>query len=143
VPQPRSDDIRRFCELDGWTRRSTVRRGQGDHTRFEKRLGDGTILRTKVSHGNDEIHDPGLWRHIWRDQLGLESEDEFWRVLETGEPAQRPSTEPVSPEGPSLPAWLVDALIRQAGVPVDEVRGLTEEEARNRLHEFRSRPQDS
>ena len=139
MPQPRFDDLRRFCELDGWTKKTTVRRGEGDHTRYEKRLVDGTILRTKASHGNDQIADPSLWRHIWRDQLGLESEDEFWRVLETRQPAERPSAQVQPPEGPSLPAWLVEALIRQAGVPFEEVRQLDEEEARKRMHEFWSR----
>lgn len=143
MPQPRFDDIRRFCEFDGWTKKSTIRRGEGDHSRFEKRLDDGTILRTRASHSNEQIGDRSLWRHIWRDQLGLESEDEFWRVLETREPAHRPRTEPERPHGPSLPAWLVDALVRQAGVPPDEVRELTEEEARQRLHDHWSEPGSS
>ncbi len=142
MPQPRFDDLRRFCELDGWTKKSTVRRGEGDHTRYEKRLEDGTILRTRASHSNEQIGDPSLWRRIWRDQLGLESEDEFWRVLETREPASRPSTQPQPPEGPSLPGWLVETLIRQAGLPIEQVKGLTEEEARRRLHEFWSQPRE-
>jgi hypothetical protein len=142
VPPPRFDDIRRFCELDGWTKKATARRGEGDHTRYEKRLTDGSILRTKASHSNAQIGDRSLWRHIWRDQLGLESEDEFWRVLETGQPAARPGAEPEPPEGPSLPAWLVDALIRQAGIAINEVRGLSEQEARDRLHEFWSTTQE-
>lgn len=143
VPQPRFDELRRFCELDGWTKKSTVRRGEGDHTRYEKRLDDGSILRTRASHGNEQIGDPSLWRHIWRDQLGLESEDEFWRVLETGRPADRPSAEPQPPEGPSLPAWIVEALVRQAGLPIEEVRTLSEDEARERLHELWSRRRDA
>lgn len=142
MPQPRFDEIRRFCEVDAWTKKSTVRKGEGDHTRFEKRLADGTILRTRASHSNEQIGDPALWRHIWRDQLGLESEEEFWRVLETGQPADRRIGEPQPPEGPSLPGWVVEALVRQAGVPIDEVRVLSEEEARQRLHEFWSRPRD-
>jgi hypothetical protein len=142
VPQPRFDDIRRFCEIDGWTKKSTVRRGEGDHTRYEKRLPDGSILRTKASHTNEQIGDRSLWRRIWRDQLGLESEDEFWRVLRAGKPAARPTAEPRPPEGPSLPAWVVEALVRQAGLPIEEIRVLTEEEARERVREFWSRPRD-
>jgi hypothetical protein len=48
-------------------------------------LPDGTILRTKVSHGRGEIGDPGLWR-IWHEQLGLESEDDFRRALSERRP---------------------------------------------------------
>jgi hypothetical protein len=136
VPQPRFDDIRRFCELDGWTKTSTVRRGEGDHTRYEKRLADGTILRTRASHSDEQIGDRSLWKHIWRDQLGLESEEVFWRVLETRRPVDRPGEAPARPEGPSLPGWLVDALIRQVGLSLDDVRKLTEQQARDRLHEF-------
>jgi hypothetical protein len=139
VPQPRFDDIRRFCELDGWTKKSTVRRGEGDRTRYEKRLGDGTILRTRASHSNEQIGDRSLWQHIWRDQLGLESEEEFWRVLEARRPADRQGEAPERPSGPSLPGWLVEALIRQVGLSLDEVRQLTEQQARERLNEFWSR----
>ena len=142
MPQPRFDDLRRFCELDGWTKKSTVRGGEGDHTRYEKRLADGTILRTRASHSNEQIGDPSLWRRIWRDQLGFESEDEFWRVLETRGPASRPGRHPQPPEGPSLPGWLVETLIRQVGLPIEEVKGLTEEEARRRLREFWSQPHE-
>jgi hypothetical protein len=136
VPQPRFDDIRRFCELDGWTKKATVRKGEGDQARHEKRLADGTILRTRASHTNEQIGDRSLWRHIWRDQLGLNSEEEFWRVLETRRAADRPGDEPARPEGASLPGWLVDALIRQVGLPLGEVRELNEQQARERLHEF-------
>jgi hypothetical protein len=142
VPQPRFDDIRRFCEIDGWTKKSTALGGEGDNTRYEKQLLDGSILRTRASHGNEQIGDRSLWRHIWRDQLGLESEDEFWRVLRTGKPAARPTAEPKPPEGPSLPAWIVEALVRQAKVPIEEIRVLTEKEARERLRTFWSRPRD-
>jgi hypothetical protein len=136
VPQPRFDEIRRFCELDGWTKKSTVRGGEGDHTRYEKRLADGTILRTRASHSDAQIGDRSLWRHIWCDQLGLASEEEFWRVLETRRPADRPGEAPARPSGPSLPGWLVEALIRQVGLPLDQIRQLTEQQARERMHEF-------
>jgi hypothetical protein len=142
VPLPRFDDIRRFCELDGWIKKSTVRKGEGDHTRCEQRLEDGTILRTRASHSNEQIGDRSLWRHIWSEQLGLAIEDDFWRVLETQRPADRPSTQPRPPEGPSLPGWLVEALVRQAGIPLSEVSVLTEHEARQRLNEFWSRSRD-
>jgi hypothetical protein len=139
VPKPRFDDIRRFCELDGWTKLETVRRGEGDHTRYEKQLPDGTILRTRASHSNEQIGDSALWQRIWRHQLGLESEADFWRVLETRRPAPRVVAATERPQGPSLPAWLVDALVRQVGMPLEEVRALDEEEAQARLHDFWSR----
>jgi hypothetical protein len=141
LPQPRFSDIRRFCEIDGWEETKTTRRKTGDHFRYRKSLPDGRILRTRASHGNEQIGDPSLWRHIWRDQLGLEAEDQFWEALETREPVVRTAPEP-APSGPSLPAWLVDALVRQARVPFGQVAAMSDEEARERLNEFYSRPRD-
>jgi hypothetical protein len=141
LPQRRFSDIRRFCEIDGWEEMKTSRGKTGDHFRYRKTLPDGRILRTRASHGNEQIGDPSLWRHIWRDQLGLESEDQFWETLETGKPVVRTAPEP-APSGPSLPAWLVDALVRQARVPFGQVAAMSEEEARERLNEFYSRPRD-
>jgi hypothetical protein len=141
LPQPRFSDIRRFCEIDGWEETKGTKGKAGDHFRYRKTLSDGRILRTKASHSNEQIGDPSLWRHIWRDQLGLESEDQFWEALATGEQVDRTAPEP-APSGPSLPAWLVNALVRQAGVPFAEVAAMSEEEARERLNEFYSRPTD-
>jgi hypothetical protein len=139
LPQPRFSDLRRFCEIDGWEEQKGARGKRGHHFRHRKVLPDGRILRTKASHSNDEIG-RDLWRHIWREQLALESEEQFWEVLETGKAVDRIREEEAAPSGPSLPAWLVDKLIRQAGVPPEELAQMSEEEARERLNEFYSRP---
>ena len=139
--QPRFSDIRRFCKIDGWEELKGARGKRGDHFRYRKVLPDGRILRTKASHGDDEIV-RDLWSHIWREQLGLEGEDQFWAALETGKPVDRARAEEAPPSGPSLPAWLVNNLIRQAGVPPEEVARMSEEEARQRLDEFYARPTD-
>lgn len=139
--QPRFSDLRRFCEIDGWEETIGATGRRGDHFRYRKILEDGRILRTKVSHGDDEIG-RDLWRHIWRDQLALEREEQFWETLERGEPVDRIPPEQPAPSGPSLPAWLVNALVRQAGIPFEEVARMSEEEARERLNEFYSKPKD-
>lgn len=139
VPPPRFSDLRRFCEIDGWELLSRVRGGAGDHVRYRKVLRDGTILGTRVSHGRGGIADPGLWCRIWREQLGLESEDDFWRALEAAEPVQRGSNRPARPEGRSLPAWVVAGLLR-AGVSEEDIRTLSPEGAERRLRDTWSRP---
>ena len=73
MPPPSFDDLRRFVEIDTWEELERVRGGAGDHRRYRKVLADGTILRTRVSHGSGEIGDAGLWKRIWRDQLGLDA----------------------------------------------------------------------
>ena len=141
MPQPRFSDIKRFCQLDGWQEKKGSSGSRGDHYRYRKTLADGRILRTKVSHGDDQIQDASLWRHIWRDQLALESEDQFWEVLESGQPVDRTPTEP-APSGPSLPGWLVDNLIRKVGLTPEEVAQLSDQEAHDRLNDFYSRQQE-
>src|SRR5690349_16152560 len=41
VPQPRFGDLRRFCEIDGWSKDKGARGKTGDHDRYIKQLGDG------------------------------------------------------------------------------------------------------
>lgn len=98
-------------------------------------LPDGVILRTRVSHGGGEIADPGLWARIWRDQLGLESEDAFWEALRTGRPVARGDPPPGPPTGPSIPGWVVTGLLR-AGRTEAQIRGLTADAATQLLHEI-------
>lgn len=138
MPQPRLSDLRRFCQIDAWEEVTKGRR-RPDHTRYRKVLDSGDVLRTKVSHGRGTIEDPSLWSHIWREQLGLESEDQFWAALDSGEPVPR-ATSTASPSGPSKPAWLETQLIYSAGVPEGEVAAMTESEARERWDEFCARP---
>ena len=139
MPPPSFDDLRRFCEIDGWEELQRVRGGAGDHRRYRKVLADGTILRTRVSHGRGEIGDPGLWARIWREQLGLEREDVFWQTVRYGRPVDR-GDKPVSPpSGPSIPAWVVTGLLR-AGHTESEIRVLGADEARRLLEELWIRP---
>lgn len=141
MAQPRWSDLRRFCEIDGWEVRGRTRGGTGDHFRYRKILSDGRVLRTKASHGSDEIGDPSLWRHILRDQLELESEEQFWDVLRTGEPVSRTPEVAPSPDADSIPVWVVSGLLR-AGVPEADIREMSAEDAQRRLAELWSQPRD-
>ena len=141
MPQPKFSDSRRFCQIDGWEETKGASGKRGDHFRYRKVLEDGRLLRTKASHSDDELGDPSLWRRIWRDQLGLESDDQFWEALESGKPVDRGQPAP-APAGPSLPGWLVENLIRKVGMSPEEVAQLTEQEASDRLNEFYSQPPD-
>ena len=126
MPIPDKKDVKRFCELDGWEKTEAE---SPDHHRYRKRLDDGTILRTKVSHGRGSIcRAPQLWTKVWRHQLGLASEDQFWEVLKTRKLAPRGApAEP--PAEPQMPAWLFEALVYTFQVDEDEVRSLSEDEA--------------
>ena len=138
MPQPTFDDIRRFCEIDGWSEKGGARGKTGDHDRYIKQLADGSILRTKASHRNEQIGDPNLWHRIWKEQLGLESEEQFWTALRTRTPVPR-GTE--APKG--TPDWLIRRLINQVGLKENEALALSPEEAAARWEQFMTPPRDS
>ena len=126
MPVPDKQDVKRFCELDGW---EETEPNSPDHHRYRKRLDDGTVLRTKVSHGRGAVcHTPALWANIWRHQLGLNSEEEFWEVLKAREPVQRTERE-APPREPQMPTWLYEALVHTWGMDEDEVRRMSKDDA--------------
>ena len=123
---PQKRELRRFCEIDGWDQIK-----QTDHYRYTKRLPDGDLLRTKVSLGaGPACNDPNLWAHIWRTQLRLESEDQFWEAVQSGEPVPRGPQPGPKPE-PQMDAWLFEHLVYRNGMPEDDVLALSAEEAMN------------
>jgi hypothetical protein len=129
VPVPDKKDLRRFCELDGWEQTEASR---PDHDRYRKTLENGDILRTRVSHGRGPAcDDPALWNRIWRHQLALASEAEFWEVLRTRRPADR-GAPPAAPQQPGMPAWLFEFLVNVIGLPENDVLNMTEDEAMQR-----------
>jgi hypothetical protein len=116
--------------------RESARGKNPDHWRYRKVLRDGTILETKVSHSTMQYgHE--LWSRIWKHQLGLASASEFWQVLATGTPANRPGDlPPPSPAGHGLSIQLVTSLTKVANIPMHEVAKMTPEEAQKRWNEF-------
>jgi hypothetical protein len=84
-------DHQKFCETEGWYCVSHGGGGKGrDHYRYEFVLGDGRILRTKISHPVEQrkTYGAGLWRAILRDQLCV-SEEQFWCCVRNGTSPQR------------------------------------------------------
>ena len=127
-------DLARFFSSDRW---SETRR-TGD-IRYEKQLPTGELLRSKRPSGKTgETIGPDLFREILRTQLRV-SVSAFWECIDAGAPVARRSG-PLPDRPASLPAWLAAALERELRLRGDEMMGMSEEEARHRLHEYRSRP---
>ncbi len=129
---PTAAEFKRFLAVDGWTERA-ARGGTrtGDHWRFERTLADGTVLRTKVSHGSGsaQIADAGLFKHILRDQLRV-TEDEFWLAVDKSIAPSRPEDRTMAPPAAeTLPHDLVSNLVRKAGLTPQQVGAMSKDEA--------------
>ena len=80
---------------------------------------------------------PTLWPRIWKRQLRLRAEDEFWRGLD-GEPVQYDVPRGVEPAYP-LPDFLARHLREDRHLPEREIATISREEAQRRLNEWYSR----
>ena len=72
---PKFRDLKKYCEKTGWV---LIR--DTDHFYYEKVLADGTVLRTRVSHGLAGEIPANLWKKILKQQLRV-TEREFWEGL--------------------------------------------------------------
>ena len=79
MPLPRWGEIREFCLKQGYEERRT------DHFRYQKVVAANTVSGTMVSFGKDGLElKPGMWLRVWKRQLRLASEDDFWSGLAGG-----------------------------------------------------------
>lgn len=129
---PSREDHDDFCTTEGW---SLVRGATGKpvthHCTYEFALGDGRVLRTRISRPVDRTqYRRSMWSHILRSQLEV-TEGEFWRCVDEGVLPRR--TRRPSPPRRSLPLHVVEGLARH-GISPQEIGAMTEEEATERLH---------
>lgn len=130
---PTFDEIEAFLGIDGWSQdRST------GHDFYEKVLPDGETLRSHTSFAGNKTMSPGRFKTILADQLKV-SEAEFWEAFRSKRPVSRPSRQP-RPAPESLPNWLREALRHECGMNEKDLVLLTEDEARQRLSQCRSKP---
>jgi hypothetical protein len=129
-----------FCLTEKWEAVRNARGGKvTHHITYELPLMDGRRLRTRVSRPADNTtYGPSLWKTILRDQLEV-TEEEFWACVKAKQlPDRGQEAQPAS--GSSLPAGLVYQLLHVARVPEAEVKGMTLEQANERMAEHWSRP---
>lgn len=125
----------RFCEVEGWTEVSNARGKPTRHHRtYELRLGDGRVLRTRISRpANADTYGSSLWSHILDDQLQV-TETEFWTCVDDDEVPVR-AVVTSAPEGTALPASLAYQLVHTLQLSSAEIASLTLEEAVARMNE--------
>lgn len=122
-------DHQRFCQIEGWTE---VRDARGKptqhHITYELPLGDGRILRTRISRpANTQAYGRSLWSHILDDELQV-TVDEFWDCVDTRQ-APRRVRETNEPVGAVLPAGLAYQLVKALHMTTEEIQALSLEEA--------------
>lgn len=127
-------DHARFCETEGWERRTSARgRAGSDHVKYQLVLPDGRVLITRISHPpGRQAYGASMWAHVLRDQLQVD-EGTFWACVNDRVVPSR-GARPVPRV--SLPAGLVHALIHQVGVPEAIVAELTLDKAIARVNEY-------
>lgn len=120
--RPTWGEVRRFCERQGFAKRET------DHTFFDKTFPGGETAGTKISRGVDgETLTKAHWVLVWRRQLRLRSEDDFWCGLEGGEVAYDIPAPSAAPE--PLPDYLRRFLSTVRHMGEDEIATMSKDEA--------------
>ncbi len=129
---PRWGQVRQFCEIQGY------RKSETDHTHYSMPLPDRTTSGTMISHGKDgqTIAAP-TWQRVWKHQLRLVSEEEFWKGLR-GERVQydvSPMPEVSQPLPDYLQRFLRDKLHYDGG----QIARLSRAEAQELMDEYHGR----
>jgi hypothetical protein len=133
-------DVESFLAADGWRQISPGERGgrRQRHIFFEKRLPDGRILQTHISHDRSATISAGRFAAILRHQLEV-SRAEFWDAIATGQPVDRPTR--LDEEAPvEHEAWVVAVLVGELHMRAEEIQRLSREEAIQLVHRHWSRP---
>lgn len=133
-------DHQRFCEIERW---QEVQNSRGKptqhHITYELLLGDGSILRTRISRpANSEAYGKGMWSHILDDQLHV-IEAEFWECVDNKNPPQRTSHTERS-DSILLPAQLAYQLVHSLKLTNEQIASLTLEGAMKLLTEHWALP---
>jgi hypothetical protein len=125
--RPTWGELRQFCAAQGY------RESRTDHFHYVKVVGDRETSGTMVSFGIDgETIPPQFWVKVWKRQLKLLSEEEFWKGL-SGEAVKYdipPGPEPITP----LPAYLERFLRSELHWTDEQVAGVTRAAAQELLN---------
>ncbi|SEP29551.1 cytotoxic translational repressor of toxin-antitoxin stability system [Trujillonella endophytica] len=135
-------DHDRFCKTEGWDEVRNARGGKVEHhITYELPLSDSRVLRTRISRPADNSsYGPSLWTRILKDQLDV-TEAEFWACVRDKQLPDRGTASTKLPEQ-ALPASLVHQLINLAGIPEDEVAGMSLERAVEVMTALWSQPKE-
>jgi hypothetical protein len=124
--------VRRFCENEEFDHFSS------DHDYYDKTFQSGETAGTKISRGVDgETLDSGMWQMVWKRQLRLRSEDEFWRGVRGESVTYDIPPPPATPE--PLPDYLRRYLANTEHLDDAAIARLSKDEAMERYQRHLAR----
>ena len=130
--RPTWGQIRQFCRRLGYRETRTC------HFHYITVLHDRSTSGTMVSMGVDGEEVPSqMWAMVWRHQLRLASEDEFWKGLH-GQPVEYAVSVIEEPSEP-LPGYLLRFLRGTLHLPQAEIAALTRQQAQRLLDDYYTR----
>jgi hypothetical protein len=87
---PARRDLEAFARADLWEPKQTATgKAHGDHDGYRKRLPDGSVLSTKISHPVDNTSLGALWESTIRSLQLQVTEEQFWDCIASGKPVDR------------------------------------------------------
>jgi hypothetical protein len=136
---PSRRELEAFLHADGWEAKPTARgKAHGDHDRYRKRLPDGSVLSTKISHPVDDTSLGTLWESTIRLQQLQVTEQQFWDCIASGKPVDRSNPYIGDPVASDIPTGDLRTLAgRYLGVYGDAVDDMGLREIVRRLNEIR------
>ena len=130
----------RFCEIEGWAEVLNARgKPTQHHITYELLLGDGQIMRTRISRpANTDRYGKSLWSHILDDQLHVTIE-EFWECVDNKNSPKR-SAVLDKPDTAVLPANLAYQLVHTLQLTNEQIAQLTLDDAVRLMTEHWAQP---
>lgn len=129
-------EVAEFCARNGYERDE-----RSHHTYYTREPVAGFISQTYLSRGagNARVPTP-LWPRIWRDQLRLANEDDFWKGLAGEEYRYDLPPTPNTPE--PMPPYLARFLRDTLHYTDEQIEATSPGEAQRMLDGHYSRPPD-
>lgn len=125
---PTLRELKRFVEVEGWEDKDKrSEKKKGDHHRYVFTTPIGERLYIKISHGRDEIHSPGLFTNILKEQLCID-EVQFWDAVDKGVKPKRPAATS-TPQRQGIDVKLAKNLIAKVGMEPKDLVILSQEDA--------------
>ncbi len=127
-------EVADFCGRNGYERDE-----RSHHTYYTREPVTGFISQTYLSRGAGKTRVPTpLWPRVWRNQLRLASENDFWKGLD-GE-KYRYDLPPTSDVSEPMPPYLVRFLRDTLHYTGEKIAAISPEDAQRMLDAHYSRP---